>query len=111
MTDCVAIAPELPFRQQASPPQPSFSLELTRPGLSQVVELAAHLSRSLPNATDQTAVRDFISSFETQLTPEDGEAELDDEKMKAVVRSVVKKFSELRGGLEAAKEIGQSWPH
>lgn len=76
--------------------------------LIQVVELAAHLARSLPNATDASAVRDFVSSFESQLEIEDGGAELPDERKKSVTKSVVGKFSELRGGLEAAKEIGWS---
>ncbi|KAK8844780.1 hypothetical protein IAR55_006630 [Kwoniella newhampshirensis] len=83
MVDAIPIAPELPFKQQ-------------------IVELAAHLSRSLPNP-DQTNTREFVASFESQLTAEEGE-DISEEKKKEVVKALVAKFVELKGGLEAAKE-------
>ncbi|WVQ82795.1 eukaryotic translation initiation factor 3 subunit M [Cryptococcus sp. DSM 104549] len=85
MADSIPVVPELPFKDQ-------------------IVELAAHLSRSLPASTDASAAHEFIAEFEAQVTPAEGEAELPEEKKKEVVRSVVAKFVELRGGVEAAKE-------
>ncbi|KAK4684773.1 translation initiation factor 3 subunit M, partial [Tremellales sp. Uapishka_1] len=82
MTDCVAIAPELPFKQQ-------------------VVEFAVHLSRSLPTPSDTVAAREFVASFENQLAEEE---EVSDEVKKTIVKSLVQKVGELRGGLEATKE-------
>ncbi|WWD22666.1 hypothetical protein CI109_107159 [Kwoniella shandongensis] len=83
MVDAISIAPELPFKQQ-------------------VLELAAHLSRSIPNP-DQTNIREFVASFEAQVQVEEGQ-EISEEKKKEVVKSIVGKFVELKGGLEAAKE-------
>ncbi|WVR03070.1 hypothetical protein IAU60_000059 [Kwoniella sp. DSM 27419] len=83
MADCVPIAPELPFKQQ-------------------IVELAAHLSRSFPNP-DQTSSREFVNSFESQLTAE-GEGEASDDRKKEVVKSLVGRLGELNGGLEGTKE-------
>lgn len=132
MSDCVAIAAELPFRQQVSPDCHFVNMErflgrwrwLTR---VQVSELALHLSRSLPTSADPaSAQREFVASFESQLpggsasaaSAAEGEAEssaaapaeetIDEETKKKVVRALVAQVGELRGALEATRETGQS---
>ncbi|EIW73001.1 hypothetical protein M231_04343 [Tremella mesenterica] len=84
MTDCVAIVPELPFRDQ-------------------VREVAIHLSRSLPTP-DSASSRAFTASFQSQLEVEEGQ-EIPEEKRKEVVKSLVAKVIELKGGLESSKEM------
>ncbi|KIR69249.1 eukaryotic translation initiation factor 3 subunit M [Cryptococcus bacillisporus CA1280] len=85
MADCITIAPELSFKDQ-------------------ITELAAHLSRSLPNADNQVAVKEFVQGYENQVATEEGKDDVEDAKKKQVVKSIVDKFVELKGGLEAAKE-------
>ncbi|TYJ57433.1 eukaryotic translation initiation factor 3 subunit M [Cryptococcus floricola] len=77
MADCITIATDLSFKDQ-------------------ITELAAHLSRSLPNA-DAAAIREFVGEFESKASAEGAD-------QKAIVKSVVDKFAELNGGLEGAKE-------
>ena len=90
MTDCVAIAPELSFRDQ-------------------VREVAIHLSRSFPS-TEQAAAKEFVSGFQSQVDVPEGQ-EIADETRKSVVRTLVGKIAELRGGLEATKESGEHENH
>ncbi|WVW81254.1 hypothetical protein I302_103245 [Kwoniella bestiolae CBS 10118] len=80
MADCVPIAPELPFRQQ-------------------VIELASHLARSLPNS-DQASYREFVGSYENQVTEEDVAVE----QKREIVKSLVGKVGELKGALDGLKE-------
>ncbi|WVN88541.1 uncharacterized protein L203_103752 [Cryptococcus depauperatus CBS 7841] len=79
MADCITIAPELSFQDE-------------------ITELAAHLSRSIPNTTADIA-REFVSNFESQVAQE-----LDKDERKKVVKSIVNKIVELNGGLEATRE-------
>jgi translation initiation factor 3 subunit M len=72
---------------------------------TQILELAVHLSRSIPASADGSAARDFVAGFEAQVKGEEGE-EVPEETRKAAVKSLIGKFGELRGGLEAAKESG-----
>ncbi|KLT41776.1 hypothetical protein CC85DRAFT_275568 [Cutaneotrichosporon oleaginosum] len=83
MSDCVAIAPELPFR-------------------SQIAETLQHASRSMPPA-DQVAARELLNTFDKQLKPADG-SEPSTETKREIVRKVVNTFVETKGALEAAKE-------
>lgn len=129
MSDCVAIAAELPFRQQVSPICASSTrICVLRWGIwsddKQVSELALHLSRSLPTSADPGAAqREFVASFESQLpggsapaASAEGEAEssvaapaeetIDGETKKKVVRALVAQVGELRGALEATRETG-----
>ncbi|WOO85117.1 Eukaryotic translation initiation factor 3 subunit M [Vanrija pseudolonga] len=80
MSDAVAIAPELPFRQQ----------------ISETLQLAA---RSTPVA-EQQAVRDILTAFDQKA--QGGEA--DDEAKRDIVRKVVDVYAQTKGALEAAKE-------
>ncbi|CAK9786961.1 unnamed protein product [Cutaneotrichosporon oleaginosum] len=86
MSDCVAIAPELPFR-------------------SQIAETLQHASRSMPPA-DQVAARELLNTFDKQLKPADG-SEPSTETKREIVRKVVNTFVETKGALEAAKEGGE----
>ena len=52
-------------------------------------------------------MREFVAGFESQVALDEAEAELDEEKRKGVVKNVVGKFKDLRGGLEGAKESGR----
>ncbi len=74
--------------------------------LSQVTEFAAHLARSLPSPSDTVAAKEFLKSFDDQLTPSEGQDDVSEEKKREIVTSLVAKVGELRGGLEAAKEFG-----
>lgn len=111
MADCITIAPELSFKDQVC----STPLFLVNFGLTdlflvpfqKITELAAHLSRSLPNADNQVAVKEFVQGYEAQVDTEEGRGDVEDAKKKQVVKSIVDKFVELKGGLEAAKESGQ----
>lgn len=113
MADCVAIAPELPFRQQASTAflshrrlkctgKARLGTTETEADMRQVSEFATHLTRSLPSSTEASASKDFIASFEDQISGD----EVSDAQKQAVVKGLIGKLSELRGGLEAAKESG-----
>ncbi|GMK58773.1 hypothetical protein CspeluHIS016_0602150 [Cutaneotrichosporon spelunceum] len=83
MSDCVAIAPELPFR-------------------SQIAETLQHASRSMQPA-EQVAARELLSTFDKQLKPADG-SEPTAETKRDIVRQVVNTYVETKGALEAAKE-------
>ncbi|BEI83508.1 hypothetical protein CcaverHIS002_0401120 [Cutaneotrichosporon cavernicola] len=83
MSDCVAIAPELPFR-------------------SQIAETLQHASRSMQPA-EQVAARELLNTFDKQLKPADG-TEPTVETKREIVRKVVDTFVETKGALEAAKE-------
>ncbi|KAK6904685.1 hypothetical protein I204_06716 [Kwoniella mangroviensis CBS 8886] len=83
MADCIPIAPELPFRQQ-------------------VIELASHLARSLPNS-DQASYREFVGSYESQVNKE-GEEDVAAEQKTGIVKSLVAKVGELKGALDGLKE-------
>ncbi|WWC97586.1 hypothetical protein V866_004470 [Kwoniella sp. B9012] len=83
MADCIPIAPELPFRQQ-------------------VIELASHLARSLPNS-DQASYREFVGSYESQVNKE-GEEDVAAEQKTEIVKSLVAKVGELKGALDGLKE-------
>lgn len=105
MADCVAIAPELPFRAQVS------YMSYSSAGQSldiQVTELATHLSRCVPTSTDPSASRDFIAGYESQL--EEGEEE-DESKRREVLKGIVGKVGEVGGALEGLKESGESFHH
>ncbi|WVQ94122.1 hypothetical protein IAU59_001200 [Kwoniella sp. CBS 9459] len=80
MADCIPIGPELSFKQQ-------------------ILELATHLSRSLPAAEQ----REFVGMYEAQVKVE-GDAEVPEDKRAPVVKSLVGKLVELKGGLEGLKE-------
>ncbi|WWC90202.1 uncharacterized protein L201_005135 [Kwoniella dendrophila CBS 6074] len=88
MADCIPIAPELPFRQQ-------------------VIELASHLARSLPNA-DQSSYRDFVGTYEGQVKENE---EISDEQKKEIVTSLVGKVGELKGALDGLKEADVESSH
>lgn len=66
------------------------------------------MSRSIPNATDKNAVGEFLSSIDALLKSSEGQTELSGETKKDVVRDLVRRVGELRGGLESAKEGGES---
>ncbi|WWD06357.1 hypothetical protein V865_004447 [Kwoniella europaea PYCC6329] len=83
MADCIPIAPELPFRQQ-------------------VIELASHLARSLPNS-DQASYREFVGSYESKVNKE-GEEDVAAEQKTEIVKSLVAKVGELKGALDGLKE-------
>ncbi|ORX35139.1 hypothetical protein BD324DRAFT_634026 [Kockovaella imperatae] len=84
MSDAVAIVPELPFQQQVS-------------------EYARHLTRSLPNASDIAAAKEFVAGYESQVKGEEGQ-EVPESTRQEIVRSLVEKTVELKGALEASKE-------
>ena len=48
-----------------------------------------------------------MQGYEAQVDTEEGRGDVEDAKKKQVVKSIVDKFVELKGGLEAAKESGQ----
>ncbi|RSH79909.1 uncharacterized protein EHS24_009577 [Apiotrichum porosum] len=78
MSDCVAIAPELAFRQQ-------------------IAETLQHASRSMATA-EQVAARELLNTFDVQLK-DDNEATRQD-----IVRKVTDAYVATNGALEAAKE-------
>ncbi|OCF41054.1 eukaryotic translation initiation factor 3 subunit M [Kwoniella heveanensis CBS 569] len=80
MADCIPIGPELSFSQQ-------------------ILELATHISRSLPAAEQ----REFVGTYEAQVKVE-GEGDVPEDKRADVVKSLVGKLVELKGGLEGLKE-------
>ncbi|WVF66508.1 hypothetical protein IAT40_001248 [Kwoniella sp. CBS 6097] len=80
MADCIPIGPELSFSQQ-------------------ILELATHVSRSLPTSEQ----REFLGTYESQVKVE-GEGDVPEDKRKSAVKSLVGKLVELKGGLEGLKE-------
>lgn len=48
-----------------------------------------------------------MQGYENQVATEEGKDDVEDAKKKQVVKSIVDKFVELKGGLEAAKESGK----
>lgn len=52
-------------------------------------------------------MKEFVQGLEAQVDAEEGRGDVEDAKKKQVVKSIVDKFVELNGGLEAAKESGR----
>jgi translation initiation factor 3 subunit M len=74
----------------------------------QVVDLATHISRSLPTASDANASREYITSVESSL----GEGEdVEQGKRVEIVKGLVAKVNEGRGALEGTKESGMLNKH
>jgi hypothetical protein len=71
-----------------------------------VTDLATHIARSLPTASDATASKEYIASVESSLGEGEDVAEA---KRVEVVKALVTKVGEARGALEGAKESGTSF--
>jgi hypothetical protein len=104
MADSIAIVAELPFNAQVSGPETFNGHLLTL----KILELTAHLSRSVPETS--TSRQEFVAEFEELLGPasvteEQQQAQdLSDDKKQEVVRKLVGKVVELKGGLGGGKE-------
>lgn len=98
MSDAVAIAPDLAFRQQVR--------RLNSPADVQVADSLQHASRSMPQA-EQIAARELMSTFDAQLNKA-GEGEVPAETKQDIVRKVVNSYVETNGALDATKEGGGS---
>lgn len=68
----------------------------------QVLEFVQHLSRAAPNPSDATT-KDFVAQWDAQI---DASAEVPEEQRGTLVRSIVDKVTELRGGIEGVRDTG-----